>query len=183
MPRLLLTFALAVVMTIASGCGEDFVLPPAQVLNRVDTIVLYAFDGTPLSQPSAYNLVFASEVRTDRSADFDFAVNISGDSTLLFPTGALGFTDQSGWVRVADAFDEVRLAPSVEYVATEAAALHPGDVLVLRSRFVSCFGSALPVYGKISVLTTSVTDRSVTLQLLVDRNCGYRGLEPGAPAQ
>ena len=182
MPRLVPAFALAVA-TIGSACGEDFVLPPAQVANRVDTVVLYAIDGTPLTAPSAYNLVFGQTIRTDRTSDFDFAVNVSGDTTLLFPTGAMGLSDWSGWVRVPNAFDEVLLAPSVEYVAEEPAVLALGDVLVLRSRFVSCFGSQLPVYGKIEVLATSLENRSVSLQLLLNRNCGYRGLEPGTPAQ
>lgn len=183
MPRLVPAFALAVVVTTGSACGDDFVLPPAQFANRVDTITLFAIDGTPLSKPSAYNLLFGQLVRTDRSLEFDFAVNVSGDSTFLIPTGVLGLTEQSGWLRVTDAFDDVLLAPSVEYVAEESARLVPGDVLVLRSRFISCFGSLLPVYAKIEVLETSLTDRSVTWQLLVNRNCGYRGLEPGPPAQ
>jgi len=182
MPRLVAAFALAVV-TIGSACGADFVLPPPQVANSVDTVVLYAIDGTPLSAPSAYNLVFGQTIRTDRTSDFDFAINISGDSTLLLPTGALGLTDWSGWVRVPDAFDEVLLAPAVEYVAEESAVLEPGDVLVLRSRFVPCYGSQLPVYAKVEVLATSLEERSVSLQLLLDRNCGYRGLEPGPPTQ
>jgi hypothetical protein len=40
----------------------------------------------------------------------------------------------------------------------------------------------LPRYGKFRVLDLNIEERSVTLELLVDVNCGYRGLEPGFPS-
>jgi hypothetical protein len=183
MSRLAHVFAIAVFAVFGAACGTDFTLPPAQVANMVDTVTLHALDGSAITLPSAYNLLFAEPIRTDRSVDFDFAVNVIDDSVLLFPTGALDFQDLSGWLRVDLAFDEVLIAPDVAYVTEEPAALQVGDVLVLRSRVISCFGAFLPVYGKMEVLDASVANRLVTFQLLLDRNCGYRGLEPGTPTQ
>jgi hypothetical protein len=39
----------------------------------------------------------------------------------------------------------------------------------------------LPRYGKFQVLAIDPAQRTVTLEFLIDRNCGYRGLEPGLP--
>jgi hypothetical protein len=56
-------------------------------------------------------------------------------------------------------------------------------VFVARSRVSSlyCVYVAVPRYGKFLVLSIDPTARSITMQALVDLNCGYRGLEPGLP--
>lgn len=183
MSRLTHLLAIAAFAVFGAACGSDFTLPPAQVANQIDTVTLYALDGSPLSFPSAFNLFTGLPVRTDRSVDFDFAVNVSGETVQFLPTGAMGFAEESAWLRVDVAFDDVLLAPDVEYVTEEPATLHVGDVFVLRSRVIACFGAFLPVYGKMEVIEASAVDRVVTLQLLLDRNCGYRGLGLGTPAQ
>jgi hypothetical protein len=60
----------------------------------------------------------------------------------------------------------------------------PGTLFVIRSRSsnVQCaFSGGLPRYGKFHVLGVDLVARTVTLEMLVDLNCGYRGLEPGIP--
>jgi hypothetical protein len=39
------------------------------------------------------------------------------------------------------------------------------------------------LYGKFEVLAIDTTARRVDLRVLVDQNCGYRGLEPGFPSR
>jgi hypothetical protein len=36
-------------------------------------------------------------------------------------------------------------------------------------------------YGKAHVLAIDTLARRIDLEMLVDQNCGYRGLEPGLP--
>jgi len=54
-----------------------------------------------------------------------------------------------------------------------------GDRLVVRSRVI-CTGLGVPLYGKIQIL--SFQDSTVTFQVLADKNCGYKDLLPGLPA-
>ncbi|MEX1051106.1 MAG: hypothetical protein WEC54_06095, partial [Gemmatimonadales bacterium] len=59
-----------------------------------------------------------------------------------------------------------------------------GTVLIGRSRAsnVGCVVvGALPRYGKFRVLAVDIGTRALTLETLINTNCGYRDLEPGLP--
>jgi len=61
-----------------------------------------------------------------------------------------------------------------------------GNVFIVRSRpSVNCaaIGLSLPVYAKLEVLAVDTTARTVQFRVLVDRNCGYHGLQPGLPSK
>jgi hypothetical protein len=64
-------------------------------------------------------------------------------------------------------------------------AIDVGTVFLARSRSVpdgcSAITGALPRYGKFEVLSIDAAERVVTLQTLINVNCGYRQLEPGLP--
>src|SRR5207249_10062296 len=64
--------------------------PYTTLFRSVDSVSLWALDGTPLTTPSAYSISGRVAVRTDQTTGFDFAFNItpSGEAVLL-PTGAL----------------------------------------------------------------------------------------------
>jgi hypothetical protein len=53
-----------------------------------------------------------------------------------------------------------------------------GERFMVRSRVI-CTALGVPQYAKLEILT--LDNKSVTFQVLVDRNCGYKGLEPGLP--
>lgn len=172
-----------------SACDDSLGLPNPAFANRVDTITLYALNGTPIRLPSAYDVVTASDSRTERGDPFDFAFNIDENGTaLILPPGAMGgaFPKLAGVLLSDEEFESIRSAPLEEYVADSAIAIAESSVFVVQSRperTPDClFLGALPRYGKFRVLALNPTERSVTLELLVDINCGYRGLEPGFPA-
>jgi hypothetical protein len=48
----------------------------------------------------------------------------------------------------------------------------------VRSRVI-CTALGVPQYAKLEIL--ALDNKSVTFQVLVDRNCGYKGLAPGLP--
>jgi hypothetical protein len=148
-------------------------------------VVLAALSGTPIAQPSGYDLIVASAVRTDRTNAFDFAFDIDGGATpRIYPAGTLGLGGEPGILRSEDAFADVGSAPLDGYVSDSTLAVSAGTVFVVRSRNSSAqcvLGSALPRYGKFHVLSVDQGARTITLELLVDLNCGYRGLEPGIP--
>jgi hypothetical protein len=172
---------------LAAACGDSLGLPKARFENTVDTVTLYAIDGTPLDAPSAYDVEFLQRVILYQTSRFDFAFNIlSGGQAVLLPTGALGLGKASGIRIESKPFDAVTEAATSGYADSTAVGVDSGTVAVVRSRpaSVTCtFGVSLPLYAKIEVLAIDTTVRSMKFKILVDQNCGYRGLQPGVPTR
>lgn len=172
-------------LALLAACSDPFGLPQARIENEVDIVSLFALDGTPLSAPSAYHLDSKSPVRTDRSSLFDFAFNIDAlGRPLLLPTGALGLGRASGVRLMTIPFDAVTVAPDGGYADTTGVAVDAGGgtVAVVRSRPVQCsFGATVSLYAKLRVLAVDPAARRIDFEILVNANCGYRGLEPGLP--
>ena len=172
-------------IVMVAACGDDLTLPPATFENVVDTVVLSALTGTPIGDASGYDVVFAETVRTDRNSAFDFAFDVdAGGVARIHPAGTLGLSAEAGVLRSTQGFDEITTAPLEGYVADSALAVEAGTVFVVRSRSTNAqclLNTLLPRYGKFHVLAVDRLARTITLELLVDLNCGYRGLEPGTP--
>ena len=172
-------FVLVVLAAAACGSGQT-----AYFSNYVDTLTLYALRDTPIRTPSAYSILDGRTVRTDTTGAFDFAFDIDSTGTpLLYPAGVLGLDKTPGLQIVHSAFDNVHTAPNDGYVTDSAVAVATGDVFVARSRAssASCIYYVLPRYAKFEVLAIDSTQRSITLQGLIDLNCGFRGLDTGFP--
>ena len=189
MPRISLSwFRLAVLAGAGVGlaCGGDPGLPPAVYENIVDTTELWALQGTAIGTRSGLDLVSGLAVRPEMGDPFDFAFDIdaSGIAT-LYPVGMLGGSRTAGLLVSRNPFDDVLRAPLEDYVTDSVTTIEVGTVFVARSRSASegcsALTGALPRYGKFEVLNIDAVDRTVTLQKLVNLNCGYRQLEPGLP--
>lgn len=183
--RLGLAGLLALVGGVALACGDPFAGSATQT-NLVDTVTLYALRNTSIRLPSAYSLIDLSPVRTHTTGQFDFAVDINdAGAAVIYPASALGLSPEPG-VQVMDrGFDDVKSAPLDGYVTDSAVTVQKDQVFVVRSRATVAFCiffANLPRYGKFRVLAIDQTDRSIVLELLVDLNCGFRGLEPGVPS-
>jgi hypothetical protein len=175
----------AAVVAAVAACGDDFTLPPPIATNRVETVVLYALSGTPVGAPSGYHLELRRVVRTDQTSLFDFAFDITPAGEPVFlPTGPLGLGEGSG-LQVAPApFDSITIAPTGGYVYDSTAAADSGAELLVQSRVTTCsYGGSASYYAKLRVLSVDLVERRVDFQVLVNANCGYRGLEPGLPTQ
>jgi hypothetical protein len=179
----------ALVLALVAACGSPLGLPQASIENRVDTLTLYALSGTSVALPSAYRMDFRQAVRTDQNPAFDFAFDIdTAGRALLLPTGPLHLGQLSGGQIMGVPFDSIRIAPDRNYQLDSALIVDVGTVAVVRSRPTTCsFGITSAYYGKLRVLevdrTPGLTGRSIKFEILVDVNCGYRGLEPGLPAR
>jgi len=169
------------------ACGTGTTLPPPRIENLVDTTTLYALSGTSIHLPSGFDVVSGTAVRTDRDYPLDFAFDLDTAGTAtLWPAGMLGLIGTPGLLRSDQAFADVLSAPLDGYVSDSLLIVDEGAVFVARSRASSSLctlSSSLPRYGKFHVLAIDRQARSVTLEFLVDQNCGYRGLEPGLPTQ
>ena len=177
--------SLALGLLTVTACG-DTKLQPGFDENVVDTVTLYALDGTALQLPSAYSISTAAVVRTDQQSTFDFAFNItSSDSAVLLPTGALHLGIGSGILKVAAPFDAVTIVPGGVYVDSTPVHIDSGTVAVVHSRPVSCLvtGSLSYEHAKLQVLAIDTVARSLRIQILSNKNCGYRSLEPGHPTR
>jgi hypothetical protein len=173
-------------LALLASCSDANNLAEPTATNVVDTFTLGALEGTPIATPSGYSATAGGPVRTDRTLDFEFAYNVrrleNGDSQPVFlPRAALGFsstTADPGLQRREEEFDEITRARSNGYVTDSAVPIQVGERYLMRSRVV-CSGLGVPLYAKLLIL--GIEDRSVTFQLLLDGNCGYKGLEPGLP--
>ena len=176
LPRLLLPILAA----LAVACGDDDSLPDPTDQNLVDTLTLGSLTGTPVTTPSGFS-VQAGTVRTDLTANFDFAFDVEDDGRRVFlPRAVLGLpstTANPGVQRRNEAFDAIVLAQSNGYVTDQAVPIAVGERYVVRSQ-VTC-GLGVPFYAKVEVL--SLEGEFAELKVLANRNCGYKGLEPGFP--
>lgn len=168
------------------ACGGDPNLPPAIYENVVDTTEVWALQGTAIGTPSGLDLVSTLAVRPERGEPFDFAFDIdaAGVAT-LYPSGMMGGSKTAGLLVSRRAFDDLLRAPLEDYVTDSVLPIEVGMVFVARSRSAatgcSAITGSLPRYGKFEVLGIDTVERIVTLQALINVNCGYRQLEPGLP--
>ena len=167
------------------ACSNPAALPAPTFTNVVDTVSLYALRGTDIALPSAYTLDNAVPVRTDQTTALDFAFDFDSlGEPALFPTAAIHLGTQSGLQRSTTAFGAITLAPTGNYDFEKPIALDTGMIVLVRSRPTTClFGVTVSLYAKLRVLGVDSTARRLDFEILVDQNCGYRGLAPGLPKQ
>lgn len=175
---------MATLIGLANACDDGIGVAPAGIPNLVDTVVVHAVQGTAIALESGYDIALVRIARIDKD-DFDFAFNIdnTGEAVIL-PAGALGLLAQAG-IQLSDkSFEDIDEAPFDDYQVSEAVPVSVDDVFVGRSRGFggNCYYlGALPRYGKFRVLSVDFQARTITLETLVNANCGYRGLEEGFP--
>lgn len=173
-----------VALTIASAACDDSILPQATVANSVDSIELFALEGTDISQPSAYDMTRLTSARTDLTTQWDFAFNIDSlGRPLLASAHALGLGGGGGLLESNVSFDDLRVAPSAGYITDSAVVVTPGMVLATRSRLINCELGTIFYYGKLRVIAIDMTARTIGFEVLSNINCGYISLEPGRPTR
>ncbi|HWB41926.1 MAG TPA: hypothetical protein VG500_11740 [Gemmatimonadales bacterium] len=171
-------------LSVLAACGDDDNLPEPTERNFVDTVTVGSLTDTPITTASGF-AVTVGPIRTDLDPSFDFAYDIRGTPdtgrSVLLPRAVLGITSggtaEPGLMRRDEAFDAIEVAPSNGYVTEEEVPIAVGERYIVRSR-VTC-ALSVPYYAKIEIL--GLEDNSVILKVLANRNCGYRGLEPGFP--
>jgi hypothetical protein len=185
LPRPVAASCVLVTGLALGACGDPSGLQ-AFVPNVVDTVSLYALSGTPVAAPSGYTLQFRQAVRVDL-APFDFAFEIdTAGRALLLPTGPLDLGRNSGVQLSSQPFDSIRIAPTRNYQLDSAVVVTDTSVAIVQSQLALCsWGGQAFYYAKLRVLTVDTTSgpggRRLDFEILVDANCGFRGLELGVP--
>jgi hypothetical protein len=184
--RVIPLFCTLACAAVVAACSDSANLADPTDANIIDTTTVWALNGTALTDPSGFSIPDRIAVRTDQSAAFDFAFNIDNSGKPVFlPIDLLGLGAISGTnpglLQTPIPFDSIRTAVTGDsYVVDDTVSVAAGDVFYARSRVV-CSALAIPLYGKIEILSVDPDTRSVTFRYLVDNNCGYLGLQPGLP--
>jgi hypothetical protein len=178
-PRLILALLLA-----GTACSDSNGLPDPTLTNVETSQTLYALVGTPVATPSGYAVDGNRLIRTDLSVDFDFAYNIESDGRhVLIPRAAMGIdaspNPNPGLLPHTAAFEAITVAPSNGYITDQPIVIALGERYVVRSRIACTIG--VPKYGKLEITGFDEAARTVTFRVLIDDNCGFKGLEPGLP--
>jgi hypothetical protein len=173
-----------VLLLFAAACSDDNGLADPTLTNVERSETLYSLIGTPVATPSGYALDGGKRIRTDQSDAFDFAYNVELDGTHVFiPRAALGVDPGNsvnpGLQPRTETFEAIRSAPSNGYVSTSPVPIAVGDRFVARGRVTCSIG--VPKYAKLEIVSFDDAARTVTFRILIDDNCGFRGLEPGLP--
>lgn len=171
---------------LAAACGDPFALPRAAFTNVVDsTVSLYALSGTPPRTPSGYYMQFRETVLVQNGGIFDFAIDLDTlNRPVLKPTGALHLGRSSGVQVTPLAFDSIHIAPNGGFQQDSGVVVDVGQRAIVHSRDATCsFGIAAVYYGKLVILAVDTAARRIDFRILVNTNCGYRGLDPGLPAR
>src|ERR1051326_2240262 len=123
-PARLLPALLFLAATTALGACDPLSLNPATIDNRVDSVRIWAVNGTPVSLPSGYDVTLRSRVRLDQVTTFDFVYAIAPDGGHVFlpiaaiaPTGRT--TGNPGLLATTTPFDSITVAQQVGYVTND----------------------------------------------------------------
>jgi hypothetical protein len=178
------SFCLLFVLWVGA-CGDSNDLPDATLTNVERTETLYSLVGTPVATPSGYSLDGGRPIRTDQTDAFDFAYNIQPDGSHVFiPRAGFGIdttnTANPGFQRRTESFEAITSAPSDGYVSDTLTPIAVGERYVVRGR-ITCLSLGVPKYAKLEVLSFDETAKTVNFRILIDDNCGFKGLEPGLP--
>ena len=84
-----------------------------------------------------------------------------------------------GFQARTESFEAIKSAPSNGYISDSPVPIAPGERYVVRSRIVCSIG--VPKYAKLEIVSFDDVARTVSFRILIDDNCGFRGLEPGLP--
>jgi hypothetical protein len=165
------------------ACSDSNDLPNATVENVERTDTLWALVGTPVFTPSGYSVEGSRRVRTDLFIDFDFAYNETLGVHAFLPRAALGIDTANvakpGFLLRNESFEAITVAPSNGYITDVAVPIAVGQRYVVRSRVTCQLG--VPKYAKMEILSFDEATRIVSFRILVNDNCGFKGLEPGLP--
>jgi hypothetical protein len=184
-------------MSVA-GCNDPFAILPPSRPNTVDTLELFAVNGTALNRPSGYSLTIKGLLRLGidpppvlNGPPFDFMYRLEPSAGPQFaPFGAVA-TPTSNQTEIGrpglqlstTPFDQITEGQQIGYLVDRPIDLTPGLVLFARSSLPNNCFLGIPYYAKIEVLELIDSTRSVKFRILTNNNCGYRGLEPGLPTR
>ena len=187
-------FALgAIVASVFFVACDDSNPFAAQLPTSQDVYTLFALTGTPPAYPSGLNTFARSPTRVDGNASFDVAFDINADGKAVLYPVKLIVTSVSGdrpvgLRKVAGTFDSITEAPTGTYQTDSAVVAAKGEIVVVEanrgsSGDVCSFNISPNIYTKILVDSIDVASHTITIQTVMDPNCGFRSFATGIPSK
>lgn len=181
--RRYMAVAAAVLASGLAGCGggADRIFIP--VPDESEEAVLVDFTGGDITEPSAFDLISRTAVRTDQFEGWDFVLDFFPDgSAALWPRGGLVDDRSDSGLRLLDTtYDGLEEAPEGGYETLLPVFIRPGDVMAVRSRRDPAFGNVrCRRFAKVEILEIDAVGNTATFRYLVNPNCERRTLVPGA---
>ncbi|HUF30647.1 MAG TPA: hypothetical protein VMM77_08255 [Gemmatimonadaceae bacterium] len=181
----MIRLGLALTLSVAAlaACGDPVSIR-AQFDTVADTVTVFALTGTPIIAPTALSTIRHEALRLDPSRDFDivFDINATGQA-VLYPVQLVGGSPGRTGIQVTtESYDAILEAPLNGYARDSASVLDVGDVALIEAEPPFCATSLYrTIYSKIIVDEIDLANRSVTVRIRVDPNCGFRSLAEGLP--
>jgi len=173
-----------------AACGDTnpFGAPLPTV---ADAYTLFALTGTPPAYPSGLNTAARAATRVDGNANFDVAFDIDADgNAVVYPVklvvSSIGGDRPVGLRKVDAPFDSVTSAPTGTYPTDSAVVAGRGQVVVVEANRagdgdICAFNISPNIYTKILIDSVDVASRTISIQTVMDPNCGFRSLAAGVP--
>lgn len=182
--------AIAASFIVFVGCDNSNPFA-AQLPTAQDTYTIFALTGTPPAYPSGLNTYGRTPTRVDGNASFDIAFDINSDgNAILYPVklvvSSVSGDRPVGLRLVPGVFDSVTSAPTGTYQTDSAVVAPKGQVVVVEanrglSGDVCSFSLSQNIYTKIVVDSIDVASHTITIQTVMDPNCGFRSFQAGIP--
>ncbi len=182
---------MALLATVVLGaCSDDDPFrSPATSSNVITGVSLAIFSDGALA-PAGLDLLGLRAVRPEigpsGSPNFQLAIDVDASGTMRwFPVLTLlnppGGATTVGLLRSASTFAELARAPEDGFADDSVQVIRTGDTFIFRYLAGTCvFGD--PLYGKIEVTNYDAVSRRASVRYMINRNCGYRDLIEGLPA-
>jgi hypothetical protein len=181
MSRIRIALGVAALAGLAA-CNEPL-LPESPYEVRVDTLTMYAFNGTPRTVPSALNVAAGQAVPLSTSFTFDVAIDINAEGrAVVYPVQLLvsGLGGRTGiQVKPAGSFESIEKAPVSGYSFDTPAVVGEGEVVVIQTAAESCPYYTPVIYAKLAVDSIIPAERRMRVRFSANPNCGYISLRPG----
>ena len=183
----------ALLALAAAACSDPFSVEAD--FDTVESVVtLRALTGTPLELPLA--LLVAPVPQVVRPASdfvFDLAFDLdAAGAAQLYPVDVVARPSVIAGRRVGlqkitgRSYDEVTRAPDGGYDFADPMPVAVGDVIVVQAighpSCLTSFFSTL-VFAKLRIEAIDPAARTMSVRVLVDPNCGFRGFENGTPSR
>lgn len=178
--------ALAIALFAVVACGDltQSILPTRDVAE--DTLTVFPLRGSPLSAPTALDLLRLQTLRVGDAALYDLAIDTVAGAALLYPAQLIDHqAPRTGLLEVTSSFESILEAPTAGYQDTAAVALPVGETVMVRARN-ACSGG-FPgrdfFYAKVQLLElgTSSGFRTARFRIRTNPNCGFRSFADGLP--
>lgn len=177
--------ALAIALFAVVACGDltQSILPTRDVAE--DTLTVFPLRGSPLSAPTALDLLALRTLRVGDAA-YDLAIDTAAGAALLYPSQLIdNLAPRTGLLEVTPPFESILEAPTSGYQDTAAVALAAGETVIVRARN-ACTGG-FPgrdfFYAKVQLLELGSSSgfRTARFRIRTNPNCGFRSFADGLP--